>query len=206
MNKILIGIYREDPELVNTYRNLGREAKLVLGGSIFEVVDMDSDLADYDQSVFGIPPLIENEEGIPLIQCTDGKGANAAWFSFGLNGERLGPFHVFKKVNPYVAAYISPYGIIQVFITGNEMVTVTEHRLELIEGGVLYSRKNLWSGFLDEYVPDSLLMLEPAIKLAYSMYEIKDIKSIVSPTSFVLNLHPDNKTKKIDDDDSELLE
>lgn len=206
MNKILIGIYREDPELVNAYRELGGEAKLVFGGSIFQIVDMDSDLGDYDQSIFGIPPLIEKEGGVPLMQCTDGKGVNATWFSFGLNGERLGAFHVFKKPNPYVAVYLCTNGIVQVLITSSETVTVTEHRLGISEEGILYSRKTLWSGFLDECVPDSLFMIEPTIRLAYAMYGIEDIKSIVSPVNFVLNLHPNPETKKTDEDDSELLE
>lgn len=168
--KIFVGIPREDPNLVGLLYHK-YQPKMVHGGTIFQLGDVGWLI---EKCYFEIPKvLLKESELTPFIMCHDGKEKGFCWFNFGLNGERLYPFHFSEKKN--IITYLVPDGISRFVFHYDESFSLFQFVIKRRGNSFYLKGKMKWFGFVNEPIPDQFWRLEPMINLAFKIYRTKNL-------------------------------
>ncbi len=191
--KVIAGILGENPRLAKTYSRISNmSARIVLGGTLFEVGNVFDYGVIEEKFTFSLSPIIRDKDFSLYLECSDGKENSLSWMSFGCNGERLGPFHIFNKEDPFKSLYYSLKGITQFLFFENEKFILSKSVLRRKNHLVFYKKEIIWQGFIDEPIPSSLFMLEPTIRLAFDTYTIENNPKPVSKTTFPIFFNHNN--------------
>ncbi len=190
--KLFAGISREDHLMAKKFTNeTGRTARIVLGGTIFELIDFQ-DVPPHDEFAIVIPEILADQDMDFFIECYDCVKDELSWLSFGVNGERLGPFHVFKNHPSLIALYYSRGGTIQAIFDADESFSFIKLTVEKGDELIACSQELIWTGYQGEPIPSSLFMLEPTIRMAFDYAEIMfEPEDIVSGDNFPIEFEGD---------------
>ncbi|MCK9578055.1 hypothetical protein M0R01_01005 [bacterium] len=188
--KIFVGVPREDPNLASILKN-ECQPKLMFGSTIFQLGDIGWSSEKYS---FKIPEVLLNEPELkPFVMCSDGEEKEYCWFYFGINGERLYPFHFSKKKK--IFTYIVPDGVNSFIFYYDESFSLFQFAVRRKRDVLFLQRKTKWFGFVGETIPDTLWRLEPMINLAFKIYHTKNL----SPPDEVFTLIPFDYDEDSDD-------
>jgi len=171
--EIYTGIQREDQKLVNLFRGTEVLARLILGGTIFEIGAINSDTKKFE---FDVPDILLKEKDLKFfILCADGRSDDACWFFYGFNRKRLSPFATSARGNLYL---IQDKAYQVVFFEEDNTFSLAILVLKQKDNKVVFQEIPIWEGaFVKEPIPESYSNLAQMVKSASDLYE-KRVKLI----------------------------
>ncbi|MCK9393786.1 MAG: hypothetical protein WCX30_01585 [Candidatus Paceibacterota bacterium] len=193
--EIVIAIPREDRKLVEIFLRTSRNglAKLFRGGTFFELAEIESSR----KQIFDIPKILLPEKELKLyIKCYNLRSENYSIFSFGVNGDRLAPFHLFTDPTIADAVFFSPNGKYHISFARDDTFLIS--RLTLMRKGrqLFLNIKEVWSGYLNEAVPEDLDIIRPMILSVFAQHKY----NLTKKKAFIESIHIFEKIERKDKD------